>query len=621
MERKTFLNRYRVCLEKNGTPAELRNEPGKLVYKAEDTVAGQEVALEVVSSTSLRVSVLEKLEAEVRAAQQINHINIPKLIDFGSEEGQLIYVTEYVDGTTAEAWVGEHGPMPIGAVLRIAMQVVGALGAATFHGIFHHAITPREIMLVPGQTAEGDWPLIKVLNFVGVAPSASRGDGFANPSMNALDFASPEQVQSGTVDFRSELFSLGCTLWFLLTGAPPVAGAATVRSASRVPAAVKHLITQMLAIDPTERPLDPLALQRQIQSCLAQVERRDAVAKKFALPLASAKTRAKSSARPRVALKALALAALLLSMAALAAVVLPERLRPGRLFAGEDEPIGVPVGVPETPTAPAVAGTNSAPANTASGSDVASQSPVLASTAEAPSSDEDNTSSSDAEASSQRAPSQVTQLAENNVAAGSSAIEPRPPPSPAAETSEPAPSVTDTAPVIAQANEPEPPAEGPTQTAAPSPPAKEEANSHAQASATADDLVAKPETSPPAASPKIAQRQTDDSPPEAAKPQRRRPGAPVKGSKRQRNKERLAAADKMPPVPRGSVRAEYLGTTPEGELIFGLPSEEEGFVTPRESSRGESSRRSRRRTVKDPEELPVLPALPPVLPALPPDEE
>jgi hypothetical protein len=70
----------------------------------------------------------------------------------------------------------------------------------------------------------------------------------------------------------------------------------------------------------------------------------------------------------------------------------------------------------------------------------------------------------------------------------------------------------------------------------------------------------------------------------------------------------------MPPVPRGAVRAEYLGTTPDGNLVFGLPSSERGYVAP-----AESRRRSRR--AQPPSDVQVLPAEPAVLPALPPDDE
>ena len=100
------------------------------------------MAVEVIPALGFKNAVREELEAEANTARKINHINIPALYDFGIEDDQLIYVTEYFDGTSAEEWVNVHGAMPTGAVLRIALQVIGAMGAASFHKISHHAINP-----------------------------------------------------------------------------------------------------------------------------------------------------------------------------------------------------------------------------------------------------------------------------------------------------------------------------------------------------------------------------------------------------------------------------------------------------------------------------------------------
>src|SRR6476469_3776022 len=149
MEHKIFLGKYRV------TPDEVAL--GR-VYRGEDIDSGRSATVEVIPAGAFKPSIRAKLEEEASAAKQINHINVPVLYDFGVEDDQLIYVTEYFDGTSAEEWVNEHGPMPTGAVLRIALQIIGAMGAASFHKISHHAINPGNVVLVPGQTPEGDWP-------------------------------------------------------------------------------------------------------------------------------------------------------------------------------------------------------------------------------------------------------------------------------------------------------------------------------------------------------------------------------------------------------------------------------------------------------------------------------
>jgi serine/threonine-protein kinase len=230
MEHRIFLGKYRVAADEM---AQVAAEPAAAgpgaeqqttarIYRGVEINSGQEVTVEVVPSAGFKQSVREKLEAEAEAAGKISHVNIPELYDFAIEDGQLIYVTEYFDGTTAQDWVNQHGPMPTGAVLRIALQVMGAMGAAAFHKISHHAINPANLLLVPGQTAEGDWPLIKVLHFIGVAPTFAGGDMSVAAFDKSTHYASPEQLQGKTVDFRSEIYSLGATMWFLLTGAPPL---------------------------------------------------------------------------------------------------------------------------------------------------------------------------------------------------------------------------------------------------------------------------------------------------------------------------------------------------------------------------------------------------------------
>jgi hypothetical protein len=243
-------------------------------------------------------------------------------------------------------------------------------------------------MLVPGQTPEGDWPLVKVLHFIGVAPTFTSAEAPVSTTVASFDktshYASPEQLQHGTVDFRSEIYSLGATMWFLLTGAPPLIApkgplalqptthGLAVDKLNGMPKKVRRLLAQMLSVKPEERPQDPLAFYRQIQDCLAQVDRRESMARRFGVPLLSGSSTAALPSRRRFPAKALALAAVLIALATLGAFLIPEYLRQQRVRQAE-EPIGVPIGVPEaTESAPpvnpnaniVVAETTQAPAET-----------------------------------------------------------------------------------------------------------------------------------------------------------------------------------------------------------------------------------------------------------------
>ncbi|MFL6590012.1 MAG: protein kinase domain-containing protein [Chthoniobacterales bacterium] len=378
MEHKIFLGKYRVAGDEmalaasdpTGATAVAVTEQQPLIatiYRGEELETGRDVSVEVIPAAGFKPAVREELEAEAAAGKKINHINIPALYDFGVEDDQLIYVTEHFDGTTAEEWVNTHGPMPTGAVLRIASQVVSALGASALHRISHHAINPSNVLLVPGQTPEGDWPLIKVLHFVGVAPSFSGADLAVASFDKTTHYASPEQLREGKVDFRSEVYSLGATMWFLLTGTAPMiaprgpvsvqpeAIGFTVDKLNGMPKRVQRLLAQMLSLDPERRPQDPLAFYRQIQECLAQLDRRESMARRFGIPLSSeSKTVVAGPGRRRLPAKALALAAILLALATIAGVVLPRYLHHERVKNAE-VPIGVPIGVPDATVAPAQA--------------------------------------------------------------------------------------------------------------------------------------------------------------------------------------------------------------------------------------------------------------------------
>lgn len=600
MERKTYLNRYQLSLGPDGLPIEQRSGHGAVFSRAEDTAAnGQEVALQIAPIAALRPAVVEQLQAEAASAKRITHLNIPRVLDFGIEDDHLIYVTEYLDGTTAEEWVTAHGPMPLGAALRIALQVVNALGAATFHGILHHALNPRNLLLVPGQTPEGEWPLVKVLNFIGVAPTAAPGTSTAATDQMGK-FSSPEQLLSGAVDFRSEIYSLGATLWFLLTGAAPAKGAASLRRSHVLPKQVTQLITQMLATDPSARPHDPLAFQEQIRDCLAQTDRREAIGRRFGLPVAQAVAAASTEPpRERRSMQPLAWAAAFLALAGLAALFLPASMRPDRLLFGHSA-IGVPVGVPEPSATPVV---------TQRTQRVAAVAPV-ANAPIASSSTQPQTTASPALNQNQQIASDVK--AEAPVIAQNTKT---PPQLIAADSEQPAD----------VDNEPAPPAEGPA-------PAVVDDADRARDLAQAARSIAEQEPVPSpvaTASPSIIAEATE---PREVIPQRevpeereasvvaRKPASqtqPVANvtpqpPKRIANREVRTAlppdrfATSLPPLSGRSKRARYVGTAPDGSLVFEMPSEERVFVAP-PAYGGSPRRRIRQRPVED---LPVLPAEP-----------
>ena len=369
MERTTFLEHYRI----DGAPQELSRTGTVITYKAVDDRFGESVVLKLIPVAGVDPAARERIEGEASAAQKLNHVNIAKVFDFGNEDGDFVYVSEYVEGETLSSWVEEHGPMPADAVLRVALQIVEALSAASSHRLTHRAIQPSNLMIVPGTTAEGGWPFVKLMNF-GLAgiKSASRTDSSSGELESngddegevdfsvAPQFASPEQLQHGTSDFRSEIYSLGATMYFLLSGAAP--SKVRRQQLRPFPKALRNLLAHMLRNNPDERPQDPVALAETIRECLLRIERRQAFGYRFGTPLAAVipgESRTPRSPLAQVWFGVLAFAALLLTAAVVSAFLLPDIIPFWHRTTATDK-IGVPIGVPDESSKPTKA-TSAAP--------------------------------------------------------------------------------------------------------------------------------------------------------------------------------------------------------------------------------------------------------------------
>ena len=208
---------------------------------------------------------------EARAAAGLRHQNIATVHQFGVDEdtGQYFYAMELVEGETLEERVRRTGPLGARETIAIAQQVVAALFAAEKRGLVHRDLKPGNIMLTG---KEGETPEVKVIDF-GLAkavteeadPMSMTGDGF----VGSPAFASPEQFARAPLDVRSDIFSLGVTLWFALTGKTPFPGRSVEEiegaqkaetlpiqqlKAARVPSRVVGLLKSMLALEPAARP-------------------------------------------------------------------------------------------------------------------------------------------------------------------------------------------------------------------------------------------------------------------------------------------------------------------------------------------------------------------------------
>src|SRR5438552_9461788 len=247
-------------------------------YLAMDKVLRRRVALKVIEVPAVPTSrdaqaVRERFFREARAAAALRHPNVAAVYHFSaSEDGTHWYdAMELVAGETLETLVRRDGPLNSKVALEIAIQITQALMAAAAHGLIHRDLKPGNIMLARGGTDAAelqvkiiDFGLAKAIADAGSEPDLTHGQFIGTPN-----FASPEQFGSGPVDARSDIYSLGTTLWFALTGKTPFAGRnieeirraqklTTLRTeqlkAAHVPRFLRSLLKSMLALEPAGRP-------------------------------------------------------------------------------------------------------------------------------------------------------------------------------------------------------------------------------------------------------------------------------------------------------------------------------------------------------------------------------
>jgi hypothetical protein len=370
MERTTFLKNYRIRLKYDGGPYEPDRSGPAISYEAVDERTGEPVSVTLIPTASIDPVDRETFEEQVSSAQKLRHVNIAKVFDFQREGDDYVYVSERLAGENLASWVRSHGPMPADAALRVGEQIVSVLSSAGFHKLPYPSIQPSDIILVPGQTPEGSWPLVKVTNF-GLPALRALPEGNA-PEPEAADRAAlTQQVDrqpfgQPTMDIRLEIYSLGMTLYFLLTGVALSAEALQHSpKLSGFPKPLRVLLGRLLHRDADQRPKDLLVVTEMMRNCSEKIERRRKLSDRYGIPLRTSVPR-RTKARPRRLVRtALAAAVLLLLAALIAPLVWPESV--GKIIgvSRKPKPVGVLIGVPESP-APAVAQAPQNPATTAS---------------------------------------------------------------------------------------------------------------------------------------------------------------------------------------------------------------------------------------------------------------
>ena len=272
---------YEIDCHADGSLCELGRGTMGVTYRATDTSLQRKVALKIIKIdiATRSADARERFMREARAAAALRHENIATIHHFGMrlKTGQYFYAMELIEGETLDERVHRTGPLDARTTIGIAEQVTSALAAAEECGLVHRDLKPANLMLVSpdDETADANNKkklLVKIIDF-GLAkaihtetdPKSLTHDRF----IGTPAFASPEQFEHSPLDVRSDIYSLGETLWFALAGKTPF-GSRSVEEIHRaqqsnvlpmeqlktahVPHRLRSLLESMLAFEPASRP-------------------------------------------------------------------------------------------------------------------------------------------------------------------------------------------------------------------------------------------------------------------------------------------------------------------------------------------------------------------------------
>jgi serine/threonine protein kinase/TPR repeat protein len=277
---------YEVLRRGDGSLWELGRGAMGITYKAFDTNLRCPVALKVINNAYLNSDVArQRFLREARAAAALRHQNVASVFHLGTDHESYFYAMEFIDGETVDAYMKRTGALSPFQALDITLQVARALAAAVKQQLVHRDLKPANLMLVD---EEGE-KVVKVIDF-GLAKSAKRegedsgtltiGGGF----VGTPHFASPEQLEERDIDVRSDIYSLGATLYYMVAGRPPYSGSVAqimsqhlykplpLEPLEGLPSCLVQLVQRMMEKDSARRPQTPGDLRQEVLRCIEAIQ-------------------------------------------------------------------------------------------------------------------------------------------------------------------------------------------------------------------------------------------------------------------------------------------------------------------------------------------------------------
>jgi Tol biopolymer transport system component len=238
------------------------------VYKARDTRLDRTVAIKVLPADFAdRSDLKERFDREARAVSNLNHPNICALYDVGQEEGIAYLVMEHLEGETLGSRLVK-GPLEVGELVRVAIQIAEALDVAHRQGFIHRDLKPGNIMLTRSGAKLLDFGLAKSTTEAAVTDATSAATATSpltaqGTIMGTFQYMAPEQFEGVPADARSDIFAFGVVLYEMATGARAFEGKTQASLAASI---LKEEPRPLSAL----APMVPPGLERVVQVCMAK---------------------------------------------------------------------------------------------------------------------------------------------------------------------------------------------------------------------------------------------------------------------------------------------------------------------------------------------------------------
>ncbi len=256
------------------------------VFKAEHTIMGRLVAIKVLPRQRSTPDAIASFHREIRAQAQLDHHNLVRALDAGHDGNVYYLVTEYVPGTDLRRLVRTRGRLPTAAAASIVSQAALGLEHAHSRGMIHRDIKPGNLLVTPdGLVKVSDLGLVSYYDPRSAAEAAAP-DHHAGKIVGTADYLSPEQITSPQqVTPASDIYSLGCTLYYAVTGKVPFPGGTTREKARahctmqpidprrlnpELTAEFVDLLATLMAKDPRERPSGAAEVVRRLAPFTAE---------------------------------------------------------------------------------------------------------------------------------------------------------------------------------------------------------------------------------------------------------------------------------------------------------------------------------------------------------------